>query len=69
MGLGVVGEGLDDLATAGDLLERLRGEGHRGTETGNGHDFVSGERTDTNNNGHVPMKPQFDGGLREGSNR
>ncbi|GGQ86662.1 hypothetical protein GCM10010216_55950 [Streptomyces flaveolus] len=65
MGLGVVGEGLDDLATADDFLERLRGQCHRGTETGDGHDFVGGERADTNNNGHAPMKPQAGGGVRE----
>ncbi|GJF24843.1 hypothetical protein SHO565_54070 [Streptomyces sp. HO565] len=64
MGLGVVGEGLDDLATAGDFLERLRGQCHRGAATGDGHDFVGGERADTNNNGHALMKPQAGGGVR-----
>lgn len=58
MGLGIVGEGLDDLAAAGDLLQRFGGESHRGPETGDGHDFVGGEGTDTNNNVHPPMKPQ-----------
>ena len=58
MRLHVVGEALDHLAAAGDLLEGLGRERDRGVETGNGHNFVGGERTDTNNNSHNPMKPQ-----------
>ncbi len=69
MGFGVVGEGPDDLATARDLLQGLRGEGHRCSAAGNGHDFVGGERADTNNNGHAPMKPQAGRGAREGFHR
>ncbi|GGT20844.1 hypothetical protein GCM10010259_60530 [Streptomyces daghestanicus] len=64
MGLGVVGEGPDDLAAAGDLRQRVGGEGHRGAETGDGHDFVGGERADTNNNGHGSMKPRAGAGPR-----